>query len=59
MPDLTEPHQALARVVLNGRDLTEVLTEIAGIARRAMPESLRLHHPAAGRTATAARPGRA
>jgi hypothetical protein len=38
MPDLTEPHQALARVVLNGRDLTEVLTEITGIARRAMPE---------------------
>ena len=39
MPDLTALHQALARVVLGGRDLTEVLTEIAGIARRAMPGS--------------------
>jgi len=39
MPDLTELHQALARVVLGGRDLTEVLTEIAGIARGAMPGS--------------------
>jgi len=38
MPDLTALHQALARVVLGGRDLTEVLTEITGIARRAMPE---------------------
>src|SRR6478736_7529806 len=36
MPDLTELHQALARVGLGGRDLTEVLTEIAGIARLAM-----------------------
>ena len=39
MPDLTALHQALAGVVLGGRDLTEVLTEIAGIARRAMPGS--------------------
>ena len=37
MPDLTTLHQALAGVVLGGRDLTEVLTEIVGIARRAMP----------------------
>jgi hypothetical protein len=36
MPDLTALHQALAGVVLGGRDLTEVLTEIVGIARRAM-----------------------
>ena len=39
MPDLTALHEALARVVLGGRDLTEVLTEIAGIARRAIPGS--------------------
>jgi len=37
MPGLTVLHQALAGVVLGGRDLTEVLTEIVGIARRAMP----------------------
>ena len=37
MSDLTELHQALAGVVLGGRGLAEVLTEIAGIARRAMP----------------------
>jgi GAF domain-containing protein len=39
MPDLTALHEALARVVLGGRDLPEVLTEITGIARRAMPGS--------------------
>ena len=39
MPDLTALHEALAGVVLGGRDLTGVLTEIAGIARRAMPGS--------------------
>ena len=39
MPDLTALHEALAGVVLGGRDLTEVLTEITGIARRAMPGS--------------------
>lgn len=39
MPDLTALHEGLARVVLDGRDLAEVLTEIAGIARRAMPGS--------------------
>ena len=37
MPDLTALHQSLAGVVLGGRDLTEVLTEITGIARRAIP----------------------
>jgi len=37
MPDLTALHQALAGVVLGGRDLSEVLTEITGIARRAIP----------------------
>ena len=37
MSDLIELHQALAGVVLGGRGLAEVLTEIAGIARRAMP----------------------
>jgi GAF domain-containing protein len=39
MPDLTALHEALAGVVLGGRGLTEVLTEIAGIARRAVPGS--------------------
>lgn len=37
MPDLSALHQALAGVVLGGRDLAEVLTEITGIARGAMP----------------------
>jgi GAF domain-containing protein len=37
--DLTSLHQALAQVVLGGRDLTEVLAEISGIARRALPAS--------------------
>lgn len=37
MPDLTALHQALAGVVLGGRGLAEVLTEITGIARTAMP----------------------
>src|ERR1700712_3504810 len=37
MPDLTALHQELARVVLGGRGLTDVLTEITGIARRAIP----------------------
>ena len=39
MPDLTALHQALAGVVLGGRGLAEVLTEITGIARGAMPGS--------------------
>jgi len=39
MPDLTALHQALAGVVLGGRDLIEVLTEITAIARRAIPGS--------------------
>ena len=39
MPDLTALHQALAGVVLGGRCLAEVLTEITGIARGAMPGS--------------------
>ena len=34
---LTELHEALARVVLAERELSEVLTQITGIARRAMP----------------------
>ena len=37
MSDLIELHQALAGVVLGGRGLADVLTEITGIARRAMP----------------------
>ena len=36
MPDLTALHQALAGVVLGGRGLAEVLTEITGIARSAI-----------------------
>src|ERR1700712_2469691 len=39
MPDLTVLHKLLAGVVLGGRNLPEVLTEITGIARRAMPGS--------------------
>jgi GAF domain-containing protein len=39
MPDLTALHEALARVVLGGRALGEVLAEIAGIAHRSMPGS--------------------
>jgi GAF domain-containing protein len=35
--DLTSLHEALARVVLVGRELDEVLSEITRIARRAMP----------------------
>ena len=37
MSNLIELHEALARVVLADRELSEVLTEITGIARRAMP----------------------
>lgn len=37
MSELSELHQSLARVVIGGRDLSEVLTEITGIAKRAMP----------------------
>ena len=37
MDNLTELHEALARVVLADRELSDVLTEIIGIARRAMP----------------------
>ncbi|HEY6812686.1 MAG TPA: GAF and ANTAR domain-containing protein, partial [Propionibacteriaceae bacterium] len=37
MSNLTELHEALARVVFADRELSEVLTEITGIARRAMP----------------------
>jgi GAF domain-containing protein len=39
MPDLTALHQALARVVLVDRDLTDVLGEITEIGRRAIPGS--------------------
>jgi GAF domain-containing protein len=39
MSDLTALHQELARVVVAGRELSEVLTEVTGIARRAMPGS--------------------
>lgn len=39
MPDLTTLHQALARVVVAGRDLSEVLSEVAAIARQALPGS--------------------
>ena len=37
MPEMTKLHEDLARVTLVGRNLNEVLTEITGIARRAMP----------------------
>jgi GAF domain-containing protein len=37
MDNLPELHEALARVVLADRELSDVLTEIIGIARRAMP----------------------
>ena len=37
MNNVNELHEALARVVVADRDLSEVLTEITGIARRAMP----------------------
>jgi GAF domain-containing protein len=37
MNDVNELHQALARVVVADRELGDVLTEITGIARRAMP----------------------
>jgi GAF domain-containing protein len=37
MPDLTTLHEELAAVVLLGRDLHDVLTEITSIARRSMP----------------------
>jgi GAF domain-containing protein len=39
MPDLTALHQDLARVVLVGRELTDVLEEITEIGRRAIPGS--------------------
>lgn len=37
MPNLIDLHESLARVVLTGRDLTEVLEEITTIARKAIP----------------------
>jgi GAF domain-containing protein len=37
MNNVNEVHEALARVVVADRELSEVLTEILGIARRAMP----------------------
>ena len=37
MSDMTALHEALAGVVLVDRDLSEVLTEIVGIARRSIP----------------------
>jgi GAF domain-containing protein len=37
MPNLTELHEALARVVFTDRELPEVLTVLTGQARRAMP----------------------
>ena len=39
MSDMTALHEALAGVVLVDRDLSEVLTEIVGIARRSIPGS--------------------
>ena len=36
-PDLNGLHQDLARVVLVGRDLSEVLSDITSVARKAMP----------------------
>jgi GAF domain-containing protein len=37
--DMTTLHEELARVLLVGRELSDVLTELTGIARRAMPGS--------------------
>jgi GAF domain-containing protein len=37
MPDLTDLHHGLARVVLVDRELSEVLDDITGIARRGLP----------------------
>jgi GAF domain-containing protein len=37
MNNLPELHEALARIVVADRELSDVLTEIIGIARRAMP----------------------
>ena len=37
MNNVNELHEALARVVVADREPSEVLTEITGIARRAMP----------------------
>ena len=37
MNNINELHEALARVVVADRELSEILTEITGIARRAMP----------------------
>ena len=37
MNEMNELHQALAKVVVADRELSETLTEITGIARRAMP----------------------
>jgi GAF domain-containing protein len=37
--NLVDLHRELARVVLPGRDLSEVLDEVVGIARRALPGS--------------------
>ena len=37
MPDSNGLHQDLARVVLVGRDLSEVLSDITSVARKAMP----------------------
>ena len=37
MNNVNEVHEALARVVVANRELSEVLTEITSIARRAMP----------------------
>jgi GAF domain-containing protein len=39
MSDLTALHEALATLVVTGRDQTEVLSDLTGIARRAMPGS--------------------
>lgn len=39
MLDLTALHESLAGVVLGGRGIAEVLTEITGIARKAIPGS--------------------
>ena len=37
MNDMNELHQALAKVVVADRELSETLAEITGIAHRAMP----------------------
>jgi GAF domain-containing protein len=60
MPDMTKLHEDLARVTVVGRNLNEVLTEITGIARRAMsgPEAASITLIRGDKAFTAAYDGR-